>query len=198
MAGRKPTVSARQLKARMQISIRATDKDVAQNSEKNRLIDMTQSMIEAGVMQEFLLDCLRSKLRQDEGQTVAAYRMFEGGQPAHPQRPSDSQTHYQQPHVPVAQSPAYSAPIEPVAVDEPVVSLPVSQGQGLHLAPATAPAAVAEVEARTGVNESHPSTIIEKVVRGLESAATSNEAGFTASAPTERRRPKGNMLGAMG
>jgi hypothetical protein len=190
MAGRKPIVSARQLKARVQIIMRATDKDVAQNTEKNRLIDMTESMREAGVLQEFLLDCLRSKLRQDEGQNVAVYRMFEGGQTAHPQRPTDPQIHYQQQHAPVAPSASFA---EPVAVQEPVESFPVSHGQDPYLA--AVPAAV--VEAESGRNES-PSAIIESVVRGIESAATSNETGFTAPPPAERRKPMGSLLKAMG
>lgn len=198
MAGRKPIVSARQLKARVQIIMRATDKDVAQNSEKNRLIDMTESMREAGVLQEFLLDCLRSKLRQDEGQNVAAFRMFEGGYPAHPQQPSDSQIQYQQQHAPVAPSPSYAAPVEPLTVDEPVGSLPVSHGQTANPAPASVAAPAAGVEAGIGRYESTPSAIIENVVRGIESAATDNEAGFTAPPPSERRRPMGSLLKAMG
>jgi hypothetical protein len=202
MAGRKPIVSARQLKARVQIIMRATDKDVAQNSEKNRLIDMTESMREAGVLQEFLLDCLRSKLRQDEGQNVAAFRMFEGGHTAHPQQPSGSQIHYQQQHAPVAQSPTYAAPAERVTVDEPVGSLPESHGQTANLAqaPVAVPAAspAAEVEAGVRRYESTPSAIIESVVRGIESAATENEAEFTAPPPSERRRPMGSLLKAMG
>ena len=200
MAGRKPIVSARQLKARVQIIMRATDKDVAQNSEKNRLIDMTESMREAGVLQEFLLDCLRSKLRQDEGQNVAANRMFEGGYSAHHQRPTDSQINYQQQHAAVAPSPTYAAPAAPVTVDEPVGSLPGSHEQNANLASptvaATSPAA--EVEAGSGRYESTPSAIIENVVRGIESAATNNEAGFTAPPPAERRRPMGSLLKAMG
>lgn len=163
MAGRKPIVSARQLKARVQIIMRATDKDVAQNSEKNRLIDMTESMREAGLLQEFLLDCLRSKLRQDEGQNVAVYRMFEGGQTAPPQGPTESQTHCQQQHAP---------------------------------APAVVPSA--EVEAGSGRAYESPSAIIESVVREIESSSTSNEAGFTAPPPAERRRPKSRLLEAMG
>lgn len=198
MAGRKPIVSARQLKARVQIIMRATDKDVAQNSEKNRLIDMTESMREAGVLQEFLLDCLRSKLRQDEGQNVAAYRMFEGGQPALPQQPSDSQIHSQQLHAPVAPSPSYTEPAQPVPVEEPVGSLPMSHGQEPYLAPAPAAVPSVEMEAGNGRYDSNPSAIIESLVRGIESAATGNEEGFTAPPPAERRRPMGSLLKAMG
>lgn len=199
MAGRKPIVSARQLKARVQIIMRATDKDVAQNTEKNRLIDMTESMREAGVLQEFLLDCLRSKLRQDEGQNVAVYRMFEGGQSSLPQRPTDSQIHYQQQHAPNALTPSFAEPVAPVAVDEPESSLPVSQRQESYLAPTPSVVPTAEVEARnSGAFVSTPSEIIESVVREIESAATSNETGITTTPSAERRKPRGNLLGAMG
>ena len=202
MAGRKPIVSARQLKARVQIIMRATDKDVAQNSEKNRLIDMTESMRDAGVLQEFLLDCLRSKLRQDEGRNVAANKMFDGGYSPHTQRPSDSQIHYQQQHAPVAPSPSYAAPAEQLMVDEPVGIQPESHEQLASPTAATvaAPAASAsaEVEAGSRRHESTQSAIIESVVRGIESAATNNEVGFVAPPPAERRKPMGSLLKAMG
>lgn len=197
MAGRKPIVSARQLKARVQIIMRATDQDVAQNSEKNRLIDMTESMREAGVLQEFLLDCLRSKLRQDEGNSIAANRMFEGGHSVHPQRPNDSQLQS------VAPSHTYLPPAvkaAPVKVDKPEGSLPESHEQNANLASTTVAEAspTAEVEGGRERYEITPSAIIENVVRGIESGATNNEAGFTAPPPVERRRPMGSLLTAMG
>lgn len=201
MAGRKPIVSARQLKARVQIIMRATDKDVAQNSEKNRLIDMTESMREAGVLQEFLLDCLRSKLRQEEGHYNESNRMFEGGHTVHPQLPQDSLLQRQQ--APVATSATYVTPAvqsDPVTVDKPASNLPLSHEQNSNLAPANVSGAAPaeEVEAGSESYMSTPSAIIENVVRGIESAAANNEEGFTAPPPAERRRPMRNLLNAMG
>lgn len=197
MAGRKPIVSARQLKVRVQIIMRATEKDVAHNSEENRLIDMTESMREAGVLQEFLLDCLRSKLRQDEGQTVVAYRMFEGGVQHLPQRPLDSQiqNHHQAPSAP---SPDVRAPAERVPVSEAVGTSPLVQENYSIAAPVIPQATDHLVEARTGGNEISPSAIIENVVRGIESGSTSNATEFTPPPQAERRKPMGNLLGAMG
>lgn len=197
MAGRKPIVSARQLKARVQIIMRATDKDVAQNSEQNRLIDMTESMREAGLLQEFLLDCLRSKLRQDEGQTAAAYRMFEGGVQHLPQRPLESQIHKHQ-QAPISSFPDVQAPTEPVSENEAVGGTPVLQEQDSIAAPALPRTPELLVEARTGGNENSPSTIIENVVRGIESPSANSATAFTPPPQGERRKPTGNLLGAMG
>lgn len=198
MAGRKPIVSARQLKARVQIIMRATDKDVSLNSEKNRLISMTESMREAGVLQEFLLDCLRSKLRQDEGQSAAVYRMLDSGQTAVTERPTESQINCQQQSAPVAQSPSYAKASEQVAVDHNVESLPLSHGQDPHLAPAPAEVPSAELKAGNRRAFESSSAIIESVVREIESTATGNEAGVTTPPPTVRRKPLGSLLEAMG
>lgn len=194
MAGRKPIVAARQLKARVQIIIRATDKDVAQNTEQNRLIDMAESMSKAGMLQEFLLNCLRSKLRQDEGQTVAAYRMFEGGHQAAPQHPFDTPSHFQQP-AQVKPSQANIKPEQLANIDPANIKHVVNE---LDANPVPVSLPDSDVADKTVSNESTPTAIIENVIREIELAATSNETELAASAPTERRRPKGNLLGAMG
>lgn len=67
---RKTIVSARQLKARVQIILRATAQDVATNSETVRLMDMIERMKDEGGLIEFYLEALKSKLRAEEGREV--------------------------------------------------------------------------------------------------------------------------------
>lgn len=187
MAGRKPIVSARQIRARVQIILRATDKDVAQNSEKNRLMDMIEAMTDAGVLQEFLLDALKSKLRQDEGQSVVANKVVEGGQETRSQRtieaqaPRQQETH-QRPDETLGEAPE-SKP--PVVESGAIVQAPLQQHIG---EPGRGPDA----------DETLPSAAIQSVIRVIESDDETMDSTYRAPVSNQGRKPRGNMLAAMG
>jgi hypothetical protein len=193
MVGRKPIVSARHSKARCQVNLRATDFDVAQNSEMNRLIDMVEAMQKAGVLGDFLLDSLWSKLRQDEGKTVFANRMVEGGYRALPPRPTEeAQIHHSQHQAPTTPVPANAEPRVPESVErDPVQREPE---------PILVRDQAAEVETVAQGRDANPSpsSIIDNVLRGIESAQTVEEPNNKDQVPTPRSRPRGNMLSAMG
>lgn len=59
--------------ARVQIMLRASDQDVALNTERNRLITMIEGMQTSNTLLEFVMDSLRNKLRQEEGQPVFGF-----------------------------------------------------------------------------------------------------------------------------
>jgi len=73
MTGRKKVVSARQVKARVQIMLRGSAQDVALNTERNRLMTMIEGMQSSNTLLEFVVDALRAKLRQDEGQPFVGF-----------------------------------------------------------------------------------------------------------------------------
>ena len=73
MTGRKKVVSARMVKARVQVMLRGTEQDVELNTERNRLITMIEGMQASNTLGEFVMDSLREKLRRDEGQTYIGY-----------------------------------------------------------------------------------------------------------------------------
>lgn len=105
MAGRKPIKSARIVKARVQIQVRATEMDVAGNTERNRLVSMIEGMASAGALNEFLLDALKAKLRVDEGRQTAIYGGVSEQIYSHPQSLPVHRSQVQQPAQP-AISPA--------------------------------------------------------------------------------------------
>lgn len=188
MVGRKPIASARQIKTRVQFMLRATESDVALNSEKSRLMDMIESMKEAGVLQEFLLDALKSKLRQEEGQSVVASTIVEVGPQARPQRTAEPQTPYQsEPHqAPVVAKVVVPESREPVVVFEAMNPAPTAQAQ-----------VIAEVGAVR--NQEAPRAIIGNVIREIEADGKGVDSSDKAPLPTQvRSRPRGNLLGAMG
>ena len=193
MAGRKPIVSARHIKARAQVILRATDFDVVQHNEVNRLIDMVEAMQKAGVLGDFLLDSLRSKLRQDEGQTVFAHGMVERGQLAlTPRTVEEAQIQYSQQQAPTTPAPINAEPRVPESVER----APVHRVQE----PNRVRDQAAEVETVAEGHDAKPSqsSIIENVMREIESAASVAESNYTETAPKERRKPRGNLLSAMG
>ena len=186
MAGRKPIVSARQIRARVQIILRATDKDVAQNSEKNRLMDMVEAMTDAGVLQEFLLDALKSKLRQDEGQSVVAYKVVEGGQETRSQRTIEAQAPRQQEtHQSPVETLEEAPESKPSVVDSGAsVQVPLRQHSG-------------EPGEGSRADETIPSAAIQSVIRVIESD-DDMDSTYRAPITNQGRKPRGNMLAAMG
>lgn len=176
MVGRKPIASARQIKTRVQFMLRATESDVALNSEKSRLMDMIESMKEAGVLQEFLLDALKSKLRQDEGQSVVASTIVEVGHQPRLRSVESQAPHHSEPH---------RAPV--VAK----VEIPESSEPEVVLETMDRVQAVRTQEA--------PSAIIGNVIREIEADGKGVDSSDKAPSPAQvHSRPRGNLLSAMG
>jgi len=73
MTGRRKVESARKVVARVQVMLRASDQDVALNTERNRLITMIEGMQTSNTLLEFVMDSLRNKLRHEEGQPVIGF-----------------------------------------------------------------------------------------------------------------------------
>lgn|GEM_PF-4257272 len=73
MTGRRKVESARKVVARVQVMLRASDQDVALNTERNRLITMIEGMQTSNTLLEFVMDSLRNKLRLEEGQPVIGF-----------------------------------------------------------------------------------------------------------------------------
>lgn len=75
--------------ARVQVMLRATDQDVALNTERNRLITMIEGMQTSNTLLEFVMDSLRNKLRHEEGQAVIGFSVqVPGGAVPHQQKPA--------------------------------------------------------------------------------------------------------------
>lgn len=103
--------------ARVQVMLRATDQDVALNTERNRLITMIEGMQTSNTLLEFVMDSLRNKLRHEEGQAVIGFSVqVPGGAVPHQQKPANV-GHVEQ-HQRAIQPQTNVAPSEPATLYE--------------------------------------------------------------------------------
>jgi hypothetical protein len=161
--------------------LRASDQDVALNTERNRLITMIEGMQTSNTLLEFVMDSLRNKLRQEEGQPVFGFGVqVPGGAVSHQQAPQQQPAHlgHGGQHQQAAQPSTniVAAPSEPAT---PRNESRDSQSSTLELSPA-------------GQHE------VDQPVSSAGRSEEQVQAQPAFSAPKPRRPMGGNALSAMG